>query len=233
MISATGLVLIAFLVILLAVALWWFGVAYKYYQTLSVFAYTRGANLDTGTTPTTKGTGDVHMTCDPDRTICVVRANAICTGASTNTFPTLNNSEAGPEPISNGVNPKNPYGDFDTQNTIDLTEKIGAQVNGKQSATYHFDETGSNFGNGTCNFTYDPTTGIGTRPQLIATYTCIPNGQACKSVKGRIGKSTAPGGSISAGLNTQDTNMDINNSIYTDFPSQSPLYMGSREFTRW
>jgi hypothetical protein len=187
MVSTTEIVIIVALIICLGLAIWWLAVAYRYGETLTSFSYARGANIDTGTSTKSGNTGDgsVNLTCDPDREICVWRATAICTGAE-NALPS-GNREAGPEPISNGINNTNTsYGDFDPITTFDLTSDLGGKANGQQSVTYNF--KGSNLWTGTsgsvCPFSqFDQTTQVGVRPQLIAAYSCIPKGTPCISYK--------------------------------------------------
>jgi hypothetical protein len=174
MISTSEIVILVALALVLALVIFYFVVAYKYGQTLNVFAYTRGANLDTAST---NGKGTVELKCDSARTICVEQATLICTGAEN----ALSNTEAGPEPIANGSNSKVPYGNFDPNTTVDLTTEL-SKFNGMQNATFEFDglEIFKNHNQKTCStFNYKPD-GSGTRPQLIATYTCVPKGTSCK-----------------------------------------------------
>jgi hypothetical protein len=173
--SAGMIMTITFLITTAGVIIWYFAVAYKYKQTLNNFSYTRGANLDT----LDKNKGAVDLTCESGAEICVWRANAICTGA----INSQSNTEGGPEPISNGLNGNSAYGNFDINNTIDLTADMAGKANGKQSFTYNFDVTNKNFGGKMCPNTYNTKTGAGQRPQLIATYACIPKGSKCQSSK--------------------------------------------------
>ena len=177
MISTSEIVIIVFLVVLLALAIWWFAVSYKYGKTLDNFSYTRGANLDTGIIGDGKtGMGQVTMSCELGSEICVYKADAICTGA----INSMSNVEGGPEPISNGKN--SDYGDFDPTTTINLTHDISNLANGKQTYTYDFNATRASFNGKLCPYNqYDQKTGSGQRPQLIATYTCIPKGTKCTS----------------------------------------------------
>jgi hypothetical protein len=183
-ISAGEIVVIVVLFAVLAIAIAWFVIAYQYRQTLTVFSYTKGANLDTGTVGQgTSGAGAVVMTCDVDREICVWRATAVCTGS----ISSESNTEGGIEPISNGLGQTgglngSPYGDFDPVNTVDLTSQL-SKGNGQQKFIYDFEGKTLNFGGTTCPISYNQTTGSGVRPQLIATYSCIPTGSVCNSWK--------------------------------------------------
>lgn len=166
MISTGEIVLIAFFAVVLGVAIWWFAVAYHYGTTISDFSYSRGANIDPGPG---KSTGSVQMTCDSDREICVTRATVICTGTNG-----VANFDISPlNPYASGLDGKTTYGDFNPSTTADLTKTLSDAANGKQSFTYDFDGDKSL---PTCK-------GPGTiRPQLIASYTCIPKGQKCSSI---------------------------------------------------
>lgn len=177
MIEAGQIVVITALVIAIAIALWWFGVAYKYGQSISGTSYARGANIDTGAIGNGQsGKGYVNLQCDNNSEICVQKATAICTGAINEN----SNTEGGPEPISNGV--PGVYGDFDPTSTVDLTGQLSKLANGKQSYSYCFDAKNYTFKGQACPFSkYDNKTGAGQRPQLISTYTCIPKGSTCKS----------------------------------------------------
>ena len=173
MIEASDIVIIVGLVVGIAIATWWFVVAYKYGKTVDQFSYARGANLDTGNT----GKGNIVLQCDNNTEICVNKATAICTGA----INQLSNTEGGPEPIANGLNNTGMYGDFNKNNTVDLTGQLSKLANGKNIYEYCFDATGMTFGGGACPFSsFDKKTGVGQRPQLIATYTCMPKGTPCK-----------------------------------------------------
>lgn len=190
MISTGEIVVILFLFILISLAIWWLVIAYRYGQSVGNFSYTRGANIDTAATPDKNGVitgkGTVNMTCDPDRVICLVRANVICSGSS------LSNDEIGFEPISGGGSGNNAYGDFDKTNTVDITETLAATVNGLQSYTYNFDGTQYTFGpkNQQCTIPSNPpptpTTYYGQRPQLVATYTCMSPNTQCQTVKPKL-----------------------------------------------
>lgn len=174
MAMTTGeIVVLVFLIIIVAIIIWYFAIAYMFEQTLNNFSYTRGANLDTKD----KNKGVVKMTCEQGNEICTWKATAICSGA----ISAASNSEGGPEPISNGDTGNSAYGQFDVNNTIDLTKDMSSKANGKQNYTYNFDVTNRNFGGKTCPLNYDTKTGAGQRPQLIATYACIPKGTKCVS----------------------------------------------------
>jgi len=165
--SGSITVLICFAVILV-ISVWWFVVGFKYSQSVGQFSYPRGANLDT---TASAPFGNVNLECDGGKQICVWRATGICTGESTNNF------ELGQDPFSGG-SPSNPnaYGDFDPSVTLDLTQDMIGLVNGKETATYSFNRMGS-------NGKRQITCGNGTRPQLIATYSCVPPGGSCTSYK--------------------------------------------------
>ncbi len=170
------IVIIAALFIILGLAIFWFVVGYKYNSVVSSSSYTRGANIDTGTSGTgNTGKGSVAMTCDADHEICMWRSTAICTGAING----QSNTEGGPESIDGSI--KN-YGNFEENNTIDLSSQIASQANGQQSFTYNFDGTKMLFGGKICPFAnYSKSQNFGQRPQLISTYTCIPKGSTCQS----------------------------------------------------
>jgi len=171
--SAGEIVMLVFLLIIVALVIWYFVVAYQYGQKLNNFSYTRGANLDTKD----KNKGVVNLTCEQGSEICVWNATAICSGAKNS----VSNTEGGPEPISNGADGNSAYGKFDINNTIDLTKDMLTKANGNQSYSYNFDVTNRNFGTKTCPMNYDVKNGSGQRPQLIATYSCIPKGTKCVS----------------------------------------------------
>lgn len=174
MISAGEIVILAILILLLAYAIWWFVIVYRYGKSIIASSYTRGANLDTAT-----GKSSVTLTCDASRQICLEQATAICTGS----VSAESSTEAAPEPISagpysNGANGTNStYGQFDVNNTVDLTKFMAERVNGHESTEFLFNGTGIGL---TCPSNYNPKDGSGIRPQLIATYTCIPVGTQCK-----------------------------------------------------
>lgn len=157
-------VLIAALIMILAVSIWWFAVGFRYRMTLDNTSYPRGANAFDGDT--------VNLTCDGGNVICMFRATQICTVPDANNFETSNL-----EPISNGSgNVK--YGDFDPSTTVDLTQEIGYICNGKTSCSYTVNADWSKLNDaGTslrCN---------GSSPsnsQVIATYSCIPSGTECQ-----------------------------------------------------
>jgi len=176
-ISTGEIVMLIFLALILGVATWWFVVAYQYRKTLNMFAYTRGANVDPGPG---KSTGTVDMKCDSEREICVWRATAYCTGTNG-----VINNEIIPGAYSNGEkgNPI-PYGGFDVvakTGAVDLTSILSKTANGKESYTHKFDG-GMAFA-GKC---VPRTSSETTRPQLIATYSCIPKGQKCTTWSGTV-----------------------------------------------
>ena len=180
MIEASDIVIVTGLAIGIAIATWWFVVAYKYGKTVDTFSYARGANLDTGVVgPGNTGKGNITLQCGPDAQICVYKATAICTGA----INQGSNTEGGPEPIANGLNNTGTYGDFNKNNTVDLTGALSKLANGKNKYEYCFDAREMSFGNGICPYNqFDKKSGVGQRPQLIATYTCVPTGTPCKKV---------------------------------------------------
>lgn len=192
MISTGEIVIIIALIIILIVVLIYFYIAYNYGLTLKAFSYARGANLDVTTLDNNgklTGKGTVIFQCDTEHSICIERATAICTGALRGgQSGALDNTEAGPEPISGGQKGNSSYGNFDVKNTVDLTSSLVKLANGKSSYTYNFDYT--NVGlvcpiNGQCSNKalcppYNPKDNSGLRPQVIATYTCVPIGQSCK-----------------------------------------------------
>lgn len=173
MLSTFEIVFIVVLLMGIGLMIWWTVLAYKYKSELTSFSYTRGANIDL------KGSTNknVLMSCEDDREICVWRATAICTGAD------MNNVESSPlEPIATGTT-ENSYGAFDKSTTIDMTKSMSV-ANGKENFLYNFNANNLTWPQGkTCPLTYNNTTGTGTRPQLIATYSCIPKGTQCNSYK--------------------------------------------------
>ena len=180
MTASTGeIVLISALVILVGVCLWWLIIGYKYNQSITSFSFTRGANIDTGKVGTgTTGKGTVNMDCGPDREICVWKATGICSGAISSE---ANVESLVTEPISGDVKT---YGDFNPSTTLDLTQDMITKANGKQSYSYNFDGTKVMTPGGICPFqSYNQKQNYGQRPQLIATYTCIPTGTVCNSKK--------------------------------------------------
>lgn len=178
MAPSTGeILLISSLVICIGVALWWLIIAYKYNQSITSFSFTRGANIDTGKVGTgNTGKGSVTLNCGPEREICVWKATGICTGAISNQS---NVESLVTEPISGD---RSSYGNFNPQTTLDLTKNLGSQANGQQSYTYNFDGTKIMTPGGVCPYqNYNQQQNYGQRPQLIATYTCIPKGSVCKT----------------------------------------------------
>lgn len=173
MLSAGEIALYATIIIVVVIVIWYFAVAFGYSRTLDNFSYTRGANLDTGES----GKGSVNMNCENGDEICVWQATGICSGA----INAENNFEGGPEPFSDGLKPGMSYGQFDINNTIDLTKDMSDLANGKQAYTYDCDLTLKKFGGKVCPNNYNSKTGAGQRPQLISTYTCIPKGSKCVS----------------------------------------------------
>lgn len=164
MISTTEIVLLVMLTIGLGVAIWWFVVAEKFKSYLRDYSYARGANALNGQT--------AQLTCGPDKEICVYRATQICTRPDSHNFET-----SSLEPIASG-NAKIDgdhafYGDFNPATTIDLTQHVGAQANGKEKASYAFNAApGWKAPNGVaCNG----------NTQLLATYACIPKGTKCQA----------------------------------------------------
>lgn len=165
-ISTGEIVMLAFLAIMLGVAIFWFIVSFRYGRSLKEFAYARGANVDPGVGKTT---GAAKMECDGDREICVQKATAVCTG----TNGVVNYESTPLNPYSNGSDGKTPYGAFNPSTTADLTSILSTAANGKESYTYNFDGKASLpkcVGTGANNTI---------RPQLIATYVCVPKGQSC------------------------------------------------------
>jgi len=169
MISTFEIVFIVVLLILIGIAIWWLVIAHRYKGDLATFSYSRGANVDLKT----RDKANVNMTCDSDREICVWRATAICSGSDSNNY------ESSPlEPIASGTT-EDKYSSFDTNTTIDLTHDLAAG-NGKENYTYTFDSNKLVWPHGKkCPSNYNSSTGTGTRPQLIATYSCIPKGTKC------------------------------------------------------
>jgi hypothetical protein len=148
---------------------YWFVVAQKYGITLTGWTYTRGANVDPGLGKTQ---GTATFTCDSDHTICINNATAICTGPANAGTPF---EAATPNPISSGASGTPSYGNFNTAATsaVDITSTLSGLTAGLSSYKYAFD--GSQIGGLTCT----PTDNI--RPQLVATYNCIPKGNTCPS----------------------------------------------------
>ena len=179
MIGTSEILTIAILIILIIVAIFWAITVYKRRKSLENFSYQQGANLDTGLVGNgITGAGTVNFQCALNEEICLWRATAICSGIG----PT-GNEEASVTPFSNGVNSPTPYGDFNVNSTIDLTSAISSVVNGESITSYDFDNSKLTWpaGLGQCISTYDQTSGQGIRPQLIATYACIPRGSTCKN----------------------------------------------------
>ena len=158
--------MLVFLALLLGIAAWWFVVAFQYGKTLKMFAYSRGANVDPGAGKTA---GKVDLKCDAEREICVWRATAVCTG----TNGVVNHESSPLDAYSTGTTGTTKYGAFNPSTTTDLTAALGGAANGKESYTYNFNGKTALpkcIGSGT-NSTV--------RPQLVATYSCIPKGQKC------------------------------------------------------
>jgi len=164
MISTIEIVLLVMLTIGLGVAIWWFVVAEQYKSHLRDYSYARGANALNGQT--------VNLKCDSDKEICVYRATQICTRPDSKNFETTSL-----EPIASGDEKIDGarafYGDFNPATTIDLTQKMGHDCNGKEECQYHFEASpGWQAPNGVaCNG----------NTQLIATYSCIPKGTTCQA----------------------------------------------------
>lgn len=96
--------------------------------------------------------GKVLLTCDAGSVISATNANMVCHNPSAKNFenPT--------------TDPFLKNGQFDPTTTIDLLSDVQSQCDKKQQCTYTFSGTADNF---VC--------GDGGTPQLIATYTCVPN----------------------------------------------------------
>ena len=171
-VSTTKLILLAFLIIVLGVAIYWLVVSKNYQKSINNFVYARGANYDPGSGG---DSGQVEFKCDGSRKICLDKATAYCTGTNGKT-----NSE-----FITGAYARGdfgiPYGNFDTSGkrsdmAIDITKDVAKQVNGKTLTKFTFD--GEKIFSGKCkNFCQ----GCTIRPQIIATYTCIPKSSSCNT----------------------------------------------------
>jgi len=137
-------------------AAWYFVVAYKYGTTLTTFANTRGVNVS-------GKNKQVTMKCDTGKVICVYRATQVC---STPGYMGKNFETPSTDPISNGLDGGGGYGEYNKNTTVALTKSLGDKCNGKGECSFTF--TGDGF----------PFTCRG-EPQLIGSYTCIPEGTVC------------------------------------------------------
>lgn len=146
------------------VAIWWFIVAEQYKSYLGRYSYARGANSMNGKS--------VNFSCEAGKKVCLYRATQICSRPDNKNFET-----SSLEPIASGDSSIDGahvrYGDFNPRTTVDLTQEIKARVNGKSNASYDFNiPPGWKGPNGVqCNGD----------TQLIATYSCIPEGESCSS----------------------------------------------------
>jgi hypothetical protein len=170
-ISTGEIVILVFLILIIGIATWWFVVAFNYGNSLKVFVYSRGANLDPGVGKTS---GSVTLKCDDQSEICVQNATAICTG--TNGQLNYETNKVGQIYATGTEGNTLPYGAFNTKGggAVDLTKTLSTLANGKESYQYSFD--GSTLFDGKC---IAGAIGSTVRPQLIATYSCIPKGERC------------------------------------------------------
>jgi hypothetical protein len=177
------IVLIVALFIFLAIAIFWFVVANNYGKYANGWSYTRGANIDLGVGATTSSSASVPITCGDGHEICVWRATAVCSGGGGG----ATNSETSKyDPID--ISASN-YNGYNPLTTIDLTADMSKAVNGKQNNTYTFEASSTSAPGDGVNGVQWPTQGMicpppategsTARPQLIATYTCIPTGSKC------------------------------------------------------
>lgn len=165
--STLSLTFIGVLIVVLLIVIFWYVVADNYQKDVKSFSYSRGANIDPGPG---KNKGTKTLSCDVGREICVWKANIICTGNGGNNAP--NHETSKHSPFSKGKK----YGDFDKHNTLDITHELSKFADGKESITYNFDPT--KYPDFKCKIEGN------VRPQLIASYACIPKGTKCeKSLK--------------------------------------------------
>ena len=154
--NTTKIFLIIILIVGMIVALWWFVIPLRYRLSLNKFTYARGANA-------WKANQHVNLSCGVGKEICVYKATQICTIPDSNNFES---SHADPMSISSkkGIGG---YGDFDPTTTVDLTDSLGKQCNGK----------------GECRYRFIPNNSLACpaeNSQLISTYTCVPKNNECK-----------------------------------------------------
>ncbi len=139
------------------VAIWWFVIAWRYKSFLGTSSFARGANV-------AGRNKKAQLSCDAGHEICVYRATMICSNPQANNY-----ENPSTDPISNGKNGVNRYGEYDAKTTTSLTAKMGSKCNGNASCEYDF--SGESFPGGiTCS---------AENVQLISSYTCIPQGTAC------------------------------------------------------
>lgn len=170
MITSVEIVLLVMLFIGVCVAIWWFVIAERFKTYLKNYSYSRGANILNGQT--------AKLSCDGDNEICVYRATQICTRpGSVKGLDGTNFETSSLEPIAAGDKEQDgdahvAYGDFNPKTTIDLTDSMGKEVNGKTSHEYTFnvDKKWKAPNGVSCNGD----------AQLIAVYTCVPPGTTCK-----------------------------------------------------
>ena len=160
-VSTFEIVSMILLAIGLGITIWWFIIAENYRKYLSTYAYARGANAS-------KPGQTLNLTCDDDKEICVYRSTQICTDPDSNNF-----ENKSIDPIAGGKTGNDLYGDFNKSTTVDMTDSLGKECNGKQTCTYKFTPLQWPSGMTPCKG----------NPQLISTYTCIAKGSICRNYK--------------------------------------------------
>ena len=138
-------VVIGILLGLVAYGMWFGYVEYNYSKYVADFTSARGANKS--------GNGDVVLSCELGKTICISKATEIHTNPKGTPFE---DPKVDPFVVS-------PYGSFNPSTTISRYNDMSVACNGKKDCTY----------------TFSPKLQLPGTPQLIATYTCVPPSGTC------------------------------------------------------
>lgn len=157
MIYTSEIVGFGLLVISFGIAIWWFVIAYRYRTHVLSSSYTRGANV-------AGSDKKAELKCDSGSTICVYRATKICSIPQPGNFENKTT-----DPIANGLGSNDKYGTYNSKTTVPLTKNMGEICNGKTNCEYDFSNQAFPFGE-VCPVE---------NTQLIASYTCIPEGIVC------------------------------------------------------
>ena len=166
-ISTGEIVFICFLLIGLATAILYVYVAVQYSRTISESTYTRGANYDPGQKNTS---GTINFTCDKDRHIVITDAHVVWTGRLANNDFNTEVYDMYNYGIGKG---DGQYGTFikDTRCKDELQKLINKH---EDRSNFSLEYSGGRY----TGLTTPEQPNIGNtssnRPQLIATYSCVP-----------------------------------------------------------
>lgn len=152
----------------IAIAIWWFVIAWRYRSYVNGFVYARGANV----------AGSAHkarLQCGSGKKICMNKATVVCSvpqpHASTWTNPSFpsNFETAATDPIASGLDGNAKYGEYNPKTTLNVVDKMKNECNGKGQCTFDF--SNETLPNG-IHCSADNT-------QLLSTYYCVDEGADC------------------------------------------------------